>query len=332
MSALVQAQSLSECEQIIARGLETFTEVAAALIQIRDNRLYLQSHDTFEDYCRGRWQMSARRAYQIISSKNVADRIAEAGLPIPANDAVARALAVLPEREQVKIWDAAVKYFNGRVTAAALKDFLPHADDLGPLTRAGYSAQCPKCSNRFIPIFAEKASRGPKTPSRGVRWALERIPQGGSAVDYGCGRFRNTKLIAGHFHHTLAVDTFEQVQRIRPHNPGGIEIMDTEAFKKAGTFNTIFLVAVLHIVPLAKREEIAKALERRSEWLLVEVPTQDAHYRKLRAEPFEDGFIMTGNTFYAPLNREKVVNLFPEWEIADELPDKSAVIILFKKS
>lgn len=326
---LIANSSLKDCEAIISRGLETFTEVASALLLIRDKKLYLQTHDTFEEYCRQRWSMSARRTYQLIAAKDVADRVLSAGLPAPENEAVARALSVVPKDEQIRIWDSAIKYFKGRVTAASLRSLLPSAENLGELTHAGYATDCPKCGHGFIPIFPEKASRGPKTPSRGVRWALTQIPQGGSAVDYGCGRFRNTKLIASHFHHTVAVDTAEQIKRIAPHNPGDVELMDTGTFQNAGQFDAIFLVAVLHIVPRDTRTAIAKAITGRSKWLLVEVPTHDAHYNKAKAQPFSDGYVMAGNTFYKPMKGDEIRALFSDATEIGTLPDRSATIILY---
>lgn len=43
------ARSLEENEAIIERGLATFVEVGTALAEIRDNRLYRESHGTFEE-------------------------------------------------------------------------------------------------------------------------------------------------------------------------------------------------------------------------------------------------------------------------------------------
>lgn len=45
---------LTQNEAVIERGRRAFVEVGTALAQIRDSRLYRQSHDTFEAYCRER--------------------------------------------------------------------------------------------------------------------------------------------------------------------------------------------------------------------------------------------------------------------------------------
>lgn len=326
---LIQPDSeLKDCEETIARGLDTFTEVAAALVKIRDMKLYLQTHSTFQKYCSDRWRMSARRTYQLIAAKDVSDRISIEGLPPPQNEAVARALAVVPRDEQVKIWSAAISYFNGRVTAASLRKFLPCAKDLGELTHSGYSACCPKCSHVFTPIFVEKASRGPKTPSRAVRWACEKL-KGESAVDFGCGRFRNTGLIQANFRRVIAVDTAEQVKRIREASPNGVDLINDGDFERSiDCVDVIFLIAVLHIVPLDERKRIAALVAGRSRYIVVEVPGHDAHYRRTGATPYSDGHVMRGNTFYAMLNKGDIMSLFPNLVEVISLPDKSATILI----
>ena len=48
-------QSLEHYEHIIDQGIKTFVEVGHALLVIRDERLYRERHETFEDYLRQRW-------------------------------------------------------------------------------------------------------------------------------------------------------------------------------------------------------------------------------------------------------------------------------------
>ena len=52
-----EVQSLEHYEQIIAQGIKTFVEVGHALLVIRDERLYRERHETFEDYLRQRWDL-----------------------------------------------------------------------------------------------------------------------------------------------------------------------------------------------------------------------------------------------------------------------------------
>jgi hypothetical protein len=46
---------LGELEVVIERGKSAFVKVGLALLEIRDARLYRETHGTFEEYCRERW-------------------------------------------------------------------------------------------------------------------------------------------------------------------------------------------------------------------------------------------------------------------------------------
>ncbi len=57
MQALTSSEAtrLAELEEQISSGLATFVAVGQALLEVRDRRLYRQTHATFEAYCRERW-------------------------------------------------------------------------------------------------------------------------------------------------------------------------------------------------------------------------------------------------------------------------------------
>lgn len=57
---------LDQCERIIRDNLKTFLTVGHALAEIRDNRLYRETHQTFEKYCKEVWDLSKSSAYQKI--------------------------------------------------------------------------------------------------------------------------------------------------------------------------------------------------------------------------------------------------------------------------
>lgn len=67
-----EQRNLEQLEAVVHAGQQTFIEVGKALAEIRDKRLYRQTHKTFEAYCQERWQWSRRRAYQFIESADVA--------------------------------------------------------------------------------------------------------------------------------------------------------------------------------------------------------------------------------------------------------------------
>jgi hypothetical protein len=49
---------LAELIKIVGSGLSAFAEVGNALLEIRDNRLYRQTHATFDAFCQERWTIS----------------------------------------------------------------------------------------------------------------------------------------------------------------------------------------------------------------------------------------------------------------------------------
>lgn len=121
LMTMSEAAELAEAEEVIERGIQTFTEVGNALLKIRDGRLYRADFGTFEDYCRERWGFSRPRAYQLIEAADVVSTIVDTGLPAPANEGQARELSRVPEPERAEVWRETVERTNGKPTAAAIR-------------------------------------------------------------------------------------------------------------------------------------------------------------------------------------------------------------------
>jgi hypothetical protein len=85
---------------VIAKGLQTFVEVGNALLEIRDSRLYRAEFGTFEDYCRQRWQMSYRRAAQLMDAAQVVQNLNNCSENSPTHESQIRALTKLEPRLQ----------------------------------------------------------------------------------------------------------------------------------------------------------------------------------------------------------------------------------------
>ena len=62
ITSIDEANDLARLEAIVAKGLQTFLEVGAALTEIWDRKLYRAEHATFADYCKTKWGMTDRRA------------------------------------------------------------------------------------------------------------------------------------------------------------------------------------------------------------------------------------------------------------------------------
>jgi hypothetical protein len=120
MSDLV-SQRLTEAEGVIERGLGTFVEVGAALMSIRDERLYRVEYGTFEDYCRERWGFSRSRTYQMIDAASVVQAVSTiVDTPIPATESQARELTGLAPDVAAEVMQVAAA--TGKVTAATIRE------------------------------------------------------------------------------------------------------------------------------------------------------------------------------------------------------------------
>jgi hypothetical protein len=138
-----ERRDLETLEGVVQRGLDTFIEVGQALAEIRDRRLYRQTHGTFEAYCQEKWRLSRTRAYQLIDAAAVSTTVDSAGLPPPANEAQARELVpALREDEQqvVEVWRELREEFGEDVTANRVKRLV---------------------TNRFNRIRRERAAENP---------------------------------------------------------------------------------------------------------------------------------------------------------------------------
>lgn len=117
--SLADVSALERCEKIIEAGKQTFVEVAFALRQIQEFRLYRKDYDTFEAYCQIRWGWSRQRAAQIINSASVVQQLPENLSTRVDTEKAARELGkIQPEKREAVISDIAGR--GERVTAPAI--------------------------------------------------------------------------------------------------------------------------------------------------------------------------------------------------------------------
>ncbi|HKR98201.1 MAG TPA: hypothetical protein VJU79_01680, partial [Candidatus Dormibacteraeota bacterium] len=90
---LAERSRLAELEQIVQRGLEQFLEVAYALIEIRNGRLYRETHPTWEAFVRERFGMARGTAYGLMQAARVAENVPTSG---QLSVSLLRELAPLP--------------------------------------------------------------------------------------------------------------------------------------------------------------------------------------------------------------------------------------------
>src|SRR5215204_6956553 len=121
MTLLTTTESarLVELEDTIERGLETFVEVGNALLEIRESKLYRETHKTFAAYVKARWGFTASRARQLIAAAKTATVVTV------SNESQARELGGLDQGAIKRIWKEAQKIAEANeseVTAATIKE------------------------------------------------------------------------------------------------------------------------------------------------------------------------------------------------------------------
>jgi len=84
--------SLQYYEAIIARGLPSLENVAAALLELHDRRLYRKSYGSFKEYLRWRWHLSRARGYQMLHFARLKRMSTEVDTGAPLNERQARLL------------------------------------------------------------------------------------------------------------------------------------------------------------------------------------------------------------------------------------------------
>jgi len=122
------------CEQVIRKGLATFAEVGAALMEIRDRRLYRSTHGSFEAYCKATWRFDRTYASRLITASEVAGTVAHGHrIPPKLTERAARELKELPAEKRARAYEKADKGADGKPT-----------DD------GARAAVCQKCGQRII--------------------------------------------------------------------------------------------------------------------------------------------------------------------------------------
>lgn len=113
---------LQELESIVEHGLQTFYEVGKALDEIREQRLYRETHKSFETYCRDKWGIARQTAHRFIAAAQVIENLTPINVKIPTKENQVRPLAGLPPELQLEIWQEALESSpNGMPTGAAVQ-------------------------------------------------------------------------------------------------------------------------------------------------------------------------------------------------------------------
>jgi protein gp37 len=155
---------LVHSEAKIERAVKNaYLEVGLELRHIRDNRLYRNHQQTFEEYCPARLDMSDRRARQLIEVASAAEKIGKIFPVLPSRESHVRELLKLEKPEQqAEVWQRVIDTRNGKTVRATdvqaeverkqaeLEknwitieewDMLPEAERIFRLTQVRYSSK-----------------------------------------------------------------------------------------------------------------------------------------------------------------------------------------------
>lgn len=103
-----ETKQLAKSESLIQAGLTTFFAVGQALWDIRDGKLYRESHETFERYCEDRWDFTRQRAYQLITAAETAADLSTAGVTELERETHVRPLLAIPAADRAAVAAEAV--------------------------------------------------------------------------------------------------------------------------------------------------------------------------------------------------------------------------------
>ncbi len=115
---LQEGLELNRLEAVIQQGLDAVIEAGVAIGKIRDQRLYRAQYETWEQYCRARWQRTPGRINQIIRGAQAVLTVGDAANNVVITPRAATALGEVPEDQRRAVLEAAT--VDGRVTAAGI--------------------------------------------------------------------------------------------------------------------------------------------------------------------------------------------------------------------
>lgn len=111
-------QEEAERHRLELKVERTFHEAGTALRELRDRRLYRSTHQTFEEYCRDRFEMTRAAAYYLIDAATVMDNLLLKCQQIvdifPTKESHCREVGKLEPDKQPDAWIELVKRTGGK--------------------------------------------------------------------------------------------------------------------------------------------------------------------------------------------------------------------------
>lgn len=161
---------LEQLEGIVVDSVKSFYNLGMALTEIRDRKLYRKKAKTFEKYCKELFEISRRRAYEMISAAGVIENVRNCAQNIPSlgedeefnpidffvNESQLRPLTKLRPEDQVSACLAAIETApNGKITAGhvkkIVKDYL--GENINKTVRKAREKGNEQGSDKFMVAF-----------------------------------------------------------------------------------------------------------------------------------------------------------------------------------
>jgi hypothetical protein len=135
-AAIGRVVGLSEADQLrlmtleysikesIAQGWSSFVDIGLALIEIRRAELYAGDFQTFEEYCRVKWDFKHSKANYLMAAAQVVTSLAALpDVPRPERESPLRPLLKLKPEDAQRAWKLAVEKTGGRrITARVVQN------------------------------------------------------------------------------------------------------------------------------------------------------------------------------------------------------------------
>lgn len=101
---------LRQLEKVIENDIDAWVRIGAALLEIRDDKLYKETHPTLEAWAREKFNISRVHAYRLIDATRSREVLVTHGVQrLPANERQIRHITKLEPEVQVRAWNDAVK-------------------------------------------------------------------------------------------------------------------------------------------------------------------------------------------------------------------------------
>lgn len=127
----------NQCRETVRANIKTCFQVGAALMRIRDGKLYRDHWKTFEAFCEAEFSIKRAHAYRLIDASDVKEsvKMSPIGDKI-SSESHARALTNVPVELRSEVLEAAAAVSGGEPTADAIREaakaIVPHGTQVPP--------------------------------------------------------------------------------------------------------------------------------------------------------------------------------------------------------